>query len=80
MLSGGGHGFLQPLYIVFPYSILLTQIFTEELWLLFLIMFIQFPIYGFIIEKWKTKTTLILVFLIHIIVVVCVFLSETKLE
>lgn len=80
MLSGGGHGFLQPLYIVFPYSILLTQIFTEETGLLFLVMFIQFPIYGFIIDKYKTSKTLFLILLLHLIAIICVFLLENKIE
>jgi hypothetical protein len=80
LISGGGHGFMEPLYVIFPYSFLLGETFKDETWLFFLFMFVQFPIYGFIIDKWNTKTTLVLLILLHLITVVCVFLTKTRLE
>lgn len=80
LISGGGHGFIEPLYVVFPYSVLLTQFFGDYEWLILLIMFIQFPIYGFIIDKWKTRKTLILILLTHLMAGGYIFFSENKIH
>ena len=69
LLSGGGHGFIEPWYVVFPYSVLLTQFFGDYEWLILLIMFIQFQIYGFIIDRNKNKImkTILILLIFHLI-------------
>ena len=48
---GGGHGYFELLFITFPYSCLLLNIFDEiNLSCIFLFL-IQYPIYGYFLDK-----------------------------
>lgn len=68
-LAGGGHGYFEPMFALFPYATF-TCIWMSELTLINLILAIcQFPFYGILIDKAsnKRKTSLVIL-IIHLLV------------
>ena len=66
---GGGHGYFELLFITFPYSCLLLNIFYEiNLFVIFLFL-IQYPIYGYFLDKnhEKIKIVMLSIIIIHLI-------------
>lgn len=66
---GGGHGYFELLFITFPYSCLLLNIFDEiNLFCIFLFL-IQYPIYGYFLDKnhEKIKIVMLSIMIIHLV-------------
>ena len=66
---GGGHGYFELLFITFPYSCLLLNIFDEiNLSCIFLFL-IQYPIYGYFLDKnhEKIKIVMLSIMIIHLV-------------
>jgi len=75
VIAGGGHGRLEPFFIVFPYSFLVANHLTEAIWLMILLMFIQYPIYGYLLDKNRNqlKRTTLIIAIIHIVFAIIAF-------
>ncbi|PZO30064.1 MAG: hypothetical protein DCF13_04450 [Flavobacteriaceae bacterium] len=66
---GGGHGYFELLFITFPYPCLLLNIFDEiNLFGIFLFL-IQYPIYGYFLDKncEKIKSVTLSIIITHLI-------------
>jgi hypothetical protein len=77
IIAGGGHGLLEPFFILFPYSFLIANYITEEFWIIIILMLIQYPIYGYFMDKKSThiKRTVVVIVIIHIVFATIAFLN-----
>lgn len=68
IIAGGGHGFNQPIFTLFPFATF-QCIWSKDLsFINFIIAAIQFPIYGLCIDKSKNKKkTWIVILILHIL-------------
>lgn len=75
IIAGGGHGQLEPFFILFPYSFLIANYVTEEIWIIIILMLLQYPIYGYFLDKKPNdlKRTALIIAVIHIIFAVIAF-------
>ena len=55
LIIGGGHGYYEPLFLSFPIPCILLNYFYEINLIIIILIFVQFPIYGFIIDKNKNQ-------------------------
>lgn len=71
LILATGNSSLEPFFVLFPYGSLALN-FTEELWLIILLMLIQYPFYGFLLDKSPTRIKLValIIVVIHIAFVV----------
>lgn len=80
-LSGGGHGYFEPLIFLFPFSAV-SMLFFNEINLFFaMLSLVQYPVYGFIIERSKTrkrKGAVLLIASIHISIAVVVYILSPE--
>lgn len=66
---GGGHGYFELLFFTFPFPCLILNVFDEiNLFVIFL-LFVQYPFYGFILDRnpEKIKNVMLLIGLSHIV-------------
>lgn len=71
-LMGGGHGYYEPTFLVFPFATILFAFYdTLNLWFL-LASLIQYPIYGLLIDKLsnKFKFMTFAIILVHIAITI----------
>jgi hypothetical protein len=54
-IIGGGHGYFEPLFFLFPIPCILLNYFYEINLIVIILIFTQFPIYGFILDKNKNQ-------------------------
>lgn len=54
-IIGGGHGYFEPLFFSFPIPCILLNYFYEINLIIVILIFTQFPIYGFILDKNKNQ-------------------------
>lgn len=54
-IIGGGHGYFEPLFFLFPIPCILLNYFYEINLIVIVLIFAQFPIYGFILDKNKNQ-------------------------
>jgi hypothetical protein len=67
IISGGGHGFVDQLIVLFPWASVFLQFEIEFLFYFFAL--IQFPIYGLLYDKAFNKTkTLLMISIIHLLI------------
>lgn len=55
LIIGGGHGYFEPLFFSFPIPCILLNYFYEINFIVVILIFAQFPIYGFILDKNKNQ-------------------------
>ncbi|MEN2400727.1 hypothetical protein GKZ90_0013135 [Flavobacterium sp. MC2016-06] len=74
-IAGGGHGFVQPIFALFPFATF-TCIWMSELGFLNLILaLIQFPVYGLLIDKANDKKrTWIIISILHFLIATLIIL------
>ena len=68
-LMGAGHGTYIPAMGLFPFSMLSILLFNKITMPFVIIAFIQYPLYGFVIDKTKSnenKRTMFLLLFLHI--------------
>lgn len=72
-LTGGGHGYFQPMFLIFPFATF-TCIGNNALTLINLTLaIIQFPVYGILIDKSNNKRMMsFIILIIHIVVSVII--------
>ncbi|MBS7252356.1 hypothetical protein [Flavobacterium branchiicola] len=79
IIAGGGHGFIQPVFALFPFATF-QCIWSKDLsFINFIIGVVQFPIYGLCIDKSSNKIkTWIIILILHILLagLIFVFASE----
>jgi len=71
ILAGGGHGYYEPMIFLFPFSAILFFLFKEiNSAIPLLIVLIQFPIYGLLLDSLERqlKSTWLLFLLFHLII------------
>ncbi|MFV8345598.1 hypothetical protein [Flavobacterium sp. ZB4P13] len=72
-LAGGGHGYFEPIFILFPFSCI-SIIFFNEINLLFIfIALIQYPIYGLLLDKMKVKNIAFFIILAHLFLAITTY-------
>lgn len=69
LIIGGGHGYFEPLFFSFPIPCILLNYFYEINLIVVILIFAQFPIYGFILDKNKNqiKKVSLTLLIIHVI-------------
>jgi hypothetical protein len=79
VIVGGGHGLLEPFFILFPYSFLIGNFVSEEVWIIMILILLQFPAYGYFLDKNPVhlKRTAIIMLIIHII---CAIIASQNLN
>ncbi|MEN2415239.1 hypothetical protein [Flavobacterium mesophilum] len=79
IIAGGGHGFVQPIFALFPFATF-QCIWSKDLsFINFIIAVVQFPIYGLCIDKSINKTKNgIIILVLHVLLagLIFVFASE----
>ncbi len=67
--GGGGHGSYLPFLILFPVGI--VGIFVSEglKTLFFILGLLQFPVYGFLLDRFQNKKTIFLISLFHLLII-----------
>ncbi|KNB60905.1 hypothetical protein AC804_17285 [Chryseobacterium sp. Hurlbut01] len=67
--GGGGHGSYLPFLILFPVGI--VGIFVSEVLktLFFILGLLQFPVYGFLLDRFQNKKTIFLISLFHLLII-----------
>ncbi len=80
LLTGGGHGYYSPGIVLFPTSLVSFSIFGRLEFPFVVLGIIQYPIYGFIIDRLtnKQKATLT-IFTVHIVLVIITFLTTKNM-
>jgi hypothetical protein len=75
IIAGGGHGQLEPFIVLFPYSFLIGNYVSEEIWIIIILMLLQFPIYGYLLDKTpnQLKRTALILTIIHIVFMTIAF-------
>lgn len=75
IIAGGGHGFFQPIFALFPFATF-SCIWAGELSLIDLIIAIlQFPLYGLWIDKTSNKTrTWVVILILHVLLATLIIL------
>jgi hypothetical protein len=68
VLMGGGHGYFEPTFVVFPFATILFAFFNTMNYTFLFASLIQYPIYGLLIDKLRHRFNLIAFFivLVHI--------------
>ena len=76
MILASGNSQLEPFFILFPYGSLALDV-IQELWLIVLIMLLQYPFYGYLLENnpKRIKRLSLFIILIHITFVIYAFHS-----
>ena len=73
-MAGGGHGTYVPIAAVFPLGFIGIFLHNEKVSTLFYIFAVlQFPIFGYFMDKFKAKKTLPYIILIHGLLVLIAF-------
>ncbi|NNT71139.1 hypothetical protein HKT18_02815 [Flavobacterium sp. IMCC34852] len=69
MVIGGGHGYYELLFFTFPFPCLILNLFDEINILVILILLIQYPLYGLILDKNKKsiKKAGLIILITHIV-------------
>ena len=67
MVIGGGHGYFELLFFTFPFPCLFLNLFDEINLLVILLLLLQYPVYGYFIDKIKTRKAILILLLLHII-------------
>ncbi len=75
VITGGGHGQLELFFSLFPYSFLIGNFVSEEVWIIMILMLLQFPVYGYFLDKKpkNLKRTALIISIIHIVFVILAF-------
>ena len=69
-LMGGGHGYYTPAVVLFPFGMMGT-VFQQTISPPFVILaIVQFPIYGFLIDRFENKKTVYCITGIHVLTAV----------
>jgi len=79
-LMGGGHGYFEPVFIVFPFATILF-IWFKTMNLFFLAAsLIQYPLYGLLIDVWSQRFQFIavLIFIVHTLVGIISYLIRPE--
>lgn len=77
IIAGGGHGFTDQLFILFPWTFISKLI--DSQFLFFLIGMIQFPIYGLLYDKSVQKNkTVFIITIIHFLLAVGILFLKYK--
>ncbi|MCX8523640.1 hypothetical protein OF897_06860 [Chryseobacterium formosus] len=75
--AGGGHGTYTPIAAVFPLGFIGIFLDNERIATLFYIFAVlQFPIFGYVIDKYGLKKALPFIILVHSLLVVIAFLLK----
>ena len=78
---GAGHGSYIPAIFFFPFSMLSILLFDQITIPFVIIAFIQYPLYGFLIDKTNNNTNksiLLLLLFLHILLAVIIISSKGK--
>jgi hypothetical protein len=69
ILIGGGYGFFKILYFCFPFPCLLMMNLDKLNPIIIILLFLQFPIYGCVIDKYNNRFKYVglIVFVFHLI-------------
>lgn len=69
IIIGGGHGYFEPLFFSFPFATLILLVFDKINLVVIFLFFIQFLIYGYVLDlnKENLRKTSILLLIIHVI-------------
>ncbi|MBE8725925.1 hypothetical protein [Flavobacterium hungaricum] len=77
--AGGGHGFVQPIFALFPFAAFTCIWFAELSFFNLILAILQFPAYGLLIDKSNDKRkTMLMISILHILIVglIFVFVNE----
>lgn len=77
---GGGHGYFEPLFFVFPFAAIMFLWFDEINLLFVLISLLQFTAYGFIIDKLPLRRTTVVVGIMVIHVMLALITYQLRPE
>ena len=74
-ILGTGCTRLEPFFIAFPYSFLITNYLSQGIWLMICLVFLEYPFYGFLLDKNKAhfKRTALIMAIIHIVLAIIAF-------
>lgn len=68
IIAGGGHGFIQPIFALFPFATFQCIWSKDPSFINFIIAVFQFPIYGLCIDKSSNKKkTWIIILTLHVL-------------
>lgn len=74
-LMGGGHGTYIPADVLFPFGMIGT-VFQDEITTPFIILgFIQFPVYGYLLDRTKNNKLKYCIPIIHFVLMIVIFFN-----
>ncbi|ROH98011.1 hypothetical protein [Chryseobacterium daecheongense] len=77
-LAGGGHGTYLPFLIFFPLGLLGTVLENEITTLFIVLGILQFPVYGFVMDKFGLKKAWPFLLGIHLILIAVIFILKNN--
>jgi len=76
--GGGGHGTYVPFLVLFPLGLIGTFVSDNIKILFFILGLFQFPVYGFLMDKFKSRKAFLFIFLFHISIILIILLFNFK--
>ena len=74
LILGSGRSQLEPFFIVFPYGFLASNYLVEDIWIIIILMLLQYPAYGYLLDKSSArKLTALIIAVIHISLAIIAF-------
>ncbi|MFY7665654.1 hypothetical protein [Flavobacterium sp.] len=77
-LSGGGHGFYEPAVAFFPLGMLACLWFNKLSLINVILAVLQFPLYGFLIDRFTFKRISYLLLIVHVLLVFTILKFRTE--
>ncbi|MFB3386471.1 hypothetical protein [Flavobacterium sp. LAR06] len=81
IIAGGGHGFYQPIFALFPFATFSCIWETDLSFFNLIVAILQFPLYGLWIDKTSNKTrTWGVILILHVLLagLIIVFANENR--
>lgn len=74
--GGGGHGTYVPFLVFFPVGLIGTFVSDNIKFFFFVLGLFQFPVYGFLMDKFKSRKAFLFIFLFHISTILIILLFK----
>ena len=77
-LMGGGHGFFEPTFVLFPWATMLFFWYDTMNFAFLSMALIQYPVYGLILDKYKSQYIGLFITLLHIVLAILSYISRPQ--
>lgn len=75
LIVGFGYSQLEPFFAIFPYAFIITKFIWDGTWLMILLIFLQYPVYGYLLDKNRNqlKRTGLIIAILHVVFAIIAF-------